>query len=406
MFLYNHGLSPYDGGIFHQVRTLNIEYMPKSMLIVPGARTSLALLDNPGCWTIFAQLGRSLYATGSALCGLTHEDLRFRSRRLRQTLRVASQASQMDLHGCSSRVNLSTAFVMSGKVLMDNSYLFNPLIVLTCLGRPTSMFSTTFVLLATSKACSGSTVSSAVALALAAYNSLHPALLLPPLIFLSYDQTLVRRQTATKSASTIDTLSLAAFAIRHVLAFTLTTALLLGLSFAMTQSWTFLHAVYGTRLLLPDLTPNVGLWWYFFIEMFDSFRSFFLGVFWLHMAAYSPGLTIRLRRQPLAVVVLLCGIFSVFQPYANIGDAGVWMAMLALYGHVFERKDIGLRRPNQTTDQSCSHTIYFPSLEFALVHLSSWPSLLPSLDICWKRQRQLLLCDHTGVESWLCRHSS
>ena len=34
-----------------------------------------------------------------------------------------------------------------------------------------------------------------------------------------------------------------------------------------------------TRLTLPDLTPNPGLWWYFFTEMFDHFRPFFLMVF-------------------------------------------------------------------------------------------------------------------------------
>ena len=106
----------------------------------------------------------------------------------------------------------------------------------------------------------------------------------------------------------------------------------------MTGDLSFVPAVYRTRLLLPDLTPNVGLWWYFFIEMFDSFRSFFLGVFWLHMAAYSPGLTLRLHRQPLAVIVLLCGIFAIFQPYANVGDVGVWMAMLTLYGHLSDRE--------------------------------------------------------------------
>ena len=33
------------------------------------------------------------------------------------------------------------------------------------------------------------------------------------------------------------------------------------------------------RLTLPDLTPNPGLWWYFFTEMFDHFRAFFLMVF-------------------------------------------------------------------------------------------------------------------------------
>lgn len=33
------------------------------------------------------------------------------------------------------------------------------------------------------------------------------------------------------------------------------------------------------RLSLPDLTPNSGLWWYFFTEMFDHFRPFFLMAF-------------------------------------------------------------------------------------------------------------------------------
>ena len=33
------------------------------------------------------------------------------------------------------------------------------------------------------------------------------------------------------------------------------------------------------RLSLPDLTPNPGLWWHFFTEMFDHFRPFFLMAF-------------------------------------------------------------------------------------------------------------------------------
>ena len=184
--------------------------------------------------------------------------------------------------------------------------------------------------MATAKACSGATVSSAFALALAASISLHPTLLLPPLVLLCHD-----RQTLHGAAQSQQT-SLGTYAVKHVTAFAASTVILLGLSYSLTQSWAFLPAVYGTRLLVPDLTPNVGLWWYFFIEMFDSFRSFFLGVFGLHMAAYSPGLTIRLWRQPLAAVVLLCGVFSVFQPYPNIGDTGAWTAMLTLYGHVFE----------------------------------------------------------------------
>lgn len=35
------------------------------------------------------------------------------------------------------------------------------------------------------------------------------------------------------------------------------------------------------RLGVSDLTPNVGMWWYFFTEMFDHFRPFFVGVFYV-----------------------------------------------------------------------------------------------------------------------------
>jgi len=39
------------------------------------------------------------------------------------------------------------------------------------------------------------------------------------------------------------------------------------------------HCSFPSRLLLPELTPNPGLWWYFFTEMFDYFRPFFLMAF-------------------------------------------------------------------------------------------------------------------------------
>lgn len=131
--------------------------------------------------------------------------------------------------------------------------------------------------------------------------------------------------------------SLLVSGIRQTLVLLVCTASLWILSFLLTgQSWSFISSVYGTRLLLPDLTPNVGLWWYFFIEMFDSFRSFFLAVFWLHMTSYSPALTIRLKKQPLSAVVMLIGVFAVFQPYANVGDAGVWLSMLGVFGHLGE----------------------------------------------------------------------
>jgi phosphatidylinositol glycan class U len=163
------------------------------------------------------------------------------------------------------------------------------------------------------------------AIAFASYLSIYPLLLLPPLILLCYD-----RQKSNKRTE-----SLAGFALGNVTAVGGSIYSLLQLSALVTGSWEFVLSTYGVQLLLPDLTPNVGLWWYFFIEMFDSFRNFFLGVFWLHLSSYVGGLTIRIRRQPLFVLTMLLSIFAIFKPYPSISDTSLFLALLPLYRHVF-----------------------------------------------------------------------
>lgn len=130
-----------------------------------------------------------------------------------------------------------------------------------------------------------------VALSLASYLSLYPILLLPPLVLLCFD-----RQKIQKSSHNALDFGVSCFGIVASVIMAL-----LYLSYIITGgSWEFLASTYGFQLLLPDLTPNVGLWWYFFIEMFDSFRQFFLGVFWLHLGGYVAGLSIRIRYvQPI-----------------------------------------------------------------------------------------------------------
>jgi phosphatidylinositol glycan class U len=163
------------------------------------------------------------------------------------------------------------------------------------------------------------------AISFAAYLSMYPLLLLPPLILLCFD-----RQKPSKRTE-----SLIGFGLGNVAAVGGSGYALLHMSSLITGSWEFVSSTYGVQLLLPDLTPNVGLWWYFFIEMFDSFRNFFLGVFWLHLSSYVGGLTIRLRRQPLFVLTILLGIFAIFKPYPSISDTSLFLAMLPLYRHVF-----------------------------------------------------------------------
>lgn len=149
------------------------------------------------------------------------------------------------------------------------------------------MFTNTVILMAIAKGVQGRGVAAVLALAMASYLSLYPVLLLPPMVLLAHDSL-----PAVKKKGR----SLGSFAAVLTAVFTVAAAVLGALSWGITGgSWEFLASTYGVHLLLPDLTPNVGLWWYFFIEMFDSFREFFLCVFQLHLAVYLAGLCLRLR---------------------------------------------------------------------------------------------------------------
>jgi phosphatidylinositol glycan class U len=222
--------------------------------------------------------------------------------------------------------------LMSSKALTDNrvSYLFNPFTIAACLGRSTNVFTNSGILYALSNAVAGNSFNSMLALGFASYMSLYPALLFPPLAVLCYDRSIRSGQTTGNGL---------VFSLKHSAIYGGCVAALLCISYIITgNSWEFISATYGVQLLVPDLTPNIGLWWYFFIEIFDPFREFFLGVFWLHLVGYVGGLTIRIRRQPLFVITTLLGIFAIFKPYPSISDVSIYFALLPLYRHLFPRE--------------------------------------------------------------------
>lgn len=379
LFLYDRGLDPYDGGIFHQ-----------APLLLP----LFSLLPSPSLWA-----GRIasilLYTALDVLSADCLYDI------------AKSGAAAVSSVYRSPRADRS--WQPESVVAV---YLFNPFTLLACLGRPTTTFTVFFVMLSVRHACQAKITTTAFALAIASYLSLHPALLLPPIGLLCYDRLCHKeigannqtdKPAATSKKVAVDQRSLPAalpFAIVLAITFSASIGFLLGLSRLLLPSWQFISSVYMTPLTLPDLTPNPGLWWYFFIEMFDAFRGFFLGVFWLHMLSYSVPFCLRFRKQPLVAVVLMTGIIAVFQPYANVGDAGAWLSCLCLLGHIFECMF-------QTSEISALSLTFYSVLNPPLYisRAGSFALRLPprtgfpsSMDIRWIGKRQLLLCDYARVE--------
>ncbi|KAJ5408988.1 hypothetical protein N7509_002871 [Penicillium cosmopolitanum] len=292
LYLYTRNVSPYDGGVFHQ-----------APLLLPIFSLLPDIHSNPIPTAIFYFLVDLVNAYALV------------------TISESGQSIQSRLHSAVRK------HIQWDGVSVAAWFLFNPFTIATCLARSTSVFTTSGILFAVSNAVGGNSVNAMLALGFASYLSLYPALLFIPLVLVCYDQ---RLESSKKSPKAVG------YVLQHAAILAASVVGLLALSYLITGNfWEFISATYGFHLLVPDLTPNVGLWWYFFIEMFDSFREFFIGVFWLHLASYVGGLTARLRRQPLFVIASLLGVFAIFKPYPSISDASLYFAMLPLYRHLF-----------------------------------------------------------------------
>ena len=313
LFLYKRNVSPYDGGIFHQVCPSPTSFCNIALRVfrlqAPILLPTFSILPN--------------FALTNTAVGALYTLVDLLNANALEAIADSGEAVSTRLFTSSRSKDRLHSTIVSA------AYLLNPFTVAACLGRSTSIFTNTAIINSISAALEGNVFKAMFALGFATYLSMYPALLLPPIVLLCWDRTF----KSVKPANSALILSLKSSVI-----FFSTVTTLLGLSYIITGSWEFIPATYGFQLLVPDLTPNIGLWWYFFIEIFDSFRAFFLGVFWLHLAGYVGGLTIRLRTQPLFVVTTLLGLFAIFKPYPSISDVSLYFAFLPLYKHVLPRK--------------------------------------------------------------------
>ena len=82
-------------------------------------------------------------------------------------------------------------------------------------------------------------------------------------------------------------------------------------------------------LQVSDLTPNMGLFWYFFTEMFEHFRMFFLWVFQLNAFFYCIPMTIKLR------YVLVSLEFVSLSPSTFSSERKPWHTVRSLWSSAF-----------------------------------------------------------------------
>ncbi|KAM3343845.1 phosphatidylinositol glycan anchor biosynthesis class U protein [Capsicum galapagoense] len=230
-------------------------------------------------------------------------------------------------------------------------YLWNPFTIVTCVGFNTAPVENLFIILSLYGACTRVAPLAAFGWVIASHLSLYPTILIIPVILLlgnGPDATpkkllLMYKKDEGGSSSkgrVVNGLTeQKSFSWRPVGLFfvwvfiwTLYTLFMCGIFMRNYGGLSEMFSrTYGFILTVKDLSPNIGVLWYFFAEVFEFFRDFFLIVFHLNILFMILPLAIRLNHRPCFLAFVYMAICSMLKPYPSVGDSALYLALLALF---------------------------------------------------------------------------
>lgn len=205
-------------------------------------------------------------------------------------------------------------------------YLFNPYIILNCVGHTTTVFTNLLYSIALISMIRCSMFWSCLSISLLTLQGLYPiSLIVPAVIYIARSNSIKKKRNI----------------IIFLLMFASMLTALFCISYYIMGSWSFIWNTLGFILTVPDLRPNIGLYWYFFTEMFEHFRWLFIASFQINVSLlYIVPLALRLRHDPMLLAFSYLAIAAIFKPYPCIGDVGFYMSLLPLWKHLFQCKYI------------------------------------------------------------------
>ncbi|KAJ3218652.1 hypothetical protein HDU67_004705 [Dinochytrium kinnereticum] len=284
LFLFQNGIPPFEGGVYHQAPFLlalfhfiTPSFAPLVFIFMDIVITiclfRLALYKNK----LLAKEVWPLNNPNSLADGINMEDKKDDAglmSKLKEAVDMEDDAVKKLGKKDPTKPEDSPVVALSVAV----SFFLSPYSVMACVAMSTAGFSSLATVVAVLFATEGRRNLSIFALAFATHLSLYPVMLLPPIILMLSSSTGTKVLRVGFSSAIL----FAAFSTS-----------LLWLSFTLCGSWDFIPSTYGVILFVPDLTPNIGIYWYFFIEMFDQFRVFFLIVFQILAGVFMIPLALR-----------------------------------------------------------------------------------------------------------------
>lgn len=300
LYLHRMQLSPYDGDIFHEP--------PLSLMVYDYVTKAIDEQWIPLLFIACDLVTALLLAVGAK----------------KSVIYMVEQEAQVKKAKSAMNITLTMKSADAVPKLVLGVYLLSPYSLLNCIGMATTLFSNLLVALFFASFVHGWWLIASVVLAVETYKSFYPVMLLLPALLYMHE---VKRSSSHQRTSLVISAA--------VVTFLVTLSGLLYGSYLVTSSWQFLRSTYGCICAVPDLTPNIGVFWYFFTEVFEHFRVFFLWIFQLNAFVYMVPLGIRLRKEPLLLFFLVVALTAVFKSYPSIGDVALYTSLLPIWRHVF-----------------------------------------------------------------------
>ncbi|TKW19805.1 hypothetical protein SEVIR_4G043500v4 [Setaria viridis] len=227
-------------------------------------------------------------------------------------------------------------------------YLWNPWAIVTCVGSCTSPIENLMVVIMIYGACSRLAPFAAFGYVMATHLSLYPAILIVPVILLlgygpdaPTTKVFLLKSSSSSKSDMRTSLKIQRFSWMTVLHFIfwlfIWSGYVLLLSSIILKKVDGLNEMfektYGFILTVKDLSPNIGVLWYFFAEVFDFFRSFFLTVFNMNIIFMVLPLAIRLKHRPCFLAFVYTAIVAMLKSYPSAGDSALYLGLLGLFAN-------------------------------------------------------------------------
>lgn len=269
LFLYSSNINPYDGGVVHHQPLLIILYQ------------------------YFQDFDQLLYS-------------------------IVDTYIVYYLINISAKISSKNETIFFKPWIVGLIYALNPLAILSTLSKSTVLFQNFFIVWTLNSALNNDVLLTGVGISIASYLSYHPIFLVIPLIKLIHQNNNGQNQKVWL------------FLVSTVISL----GLLIGSSFyILGQDWKFIESTYGTVLKFTKIAPNLGLWWYYFTEMFEFFIPFYNSVFNLYNISFVLPLTIRLNG--IFAFILSWGWLVFSKSYPSLGDLSLYISLLFLLKPVF-----------------------------------------------------------------------